>query len=234
MYKIQSRENNSFDIVSICCVAFCIILAVFVTINISILQTSDVKKTISEYINNVIVVEVTTTGGETVKGSAVIISKNRAISVAHLFEYPAESIVGYSYDKQKTFELSLIDCDESKDLAILSIDANNVKFKTLKFASKTQVFYGDEIVKIGNALGYGLSVDTGIVSNPYQKLEVDDTTRELIQISINIRNGDSGGAVFKTNGDFIGLISFKTNTGISASDGLSYIVPAFVIRAYIN
>ena len=123
--------------------------------------------------------------------------------------------------------------DEEKDIAILKV-SNSKKVPALTFARQCDISYGDEIIKIGNALGYGLSVDRGIISSPYVKLEVGGVEKELINISIQISGGDSGGAVFKTNSQFIGLISFKTTPTASSTDALSFIVPSYIIRDFIN
>lgn len=233
MLKNRVKIGDLF-ITSIVCLFISIFMYIFALVSVLSSQENDIKKIISKYINNVLIVEVNTVGGEIIKGSAIIINPYNVISVAHLFSFPVESIIAYSYNKQSSFNLTLIDCNESKDLALLSTDVKVGDYKNLKMISKTEVFYGDKIVKIGNALGQGISIDSGIVSNPFQKIEFEDNVFDVIQVSINIRSGDSGGAIFNTKGEFLGIISFKTNNGLNSSDSLSYIIPSFVISVYLD
>ena len=77
-----------------------------------------------------------------------------------------------------------------------------------------------------------MAVDTGVISSPYVKMEVGEIQKELIQISIDICGGDSGGAVFNDSGELIGIISFKTSSSISSDRELSFIVPSYIVKNF--
>lgn len=135
--------------------------------------------------------------------------------------------------KKKCMSAEVCVIDKDKDIAILKVQ-NTRKVSSVRFAKQNDISFGNEIFKIGNALGYGLSVDEGVISAPYVKLNVGGVEKELINISIPINSGDSGGAVFNMNKQFVGLISFKTSPGASNTDSLSFIVPSYIIKAFID
>ena len=179
-------------------------------------------------------IEVEYTDGSSAQGTAVMLNQTQAVSVAHLFEKEVENIKGRVYNSNEKFDLSLQKTDSAVDLAMLSTVDFNQEILPLNFRSKTDINFGDEIVKFGNALGYGISASEGIVSNPYLKMEIEGDERELVQISMLITSGDSGGAVFTKEGKFVGIISFKLNPTQNPSDVLSYIIPSYIVKGFVN
>jgi len=230
MYNTNEKNNQLTNLLTI----FLVSVLIFYILVLSFSNNSSIKDISNKFMNNTLILEITNTSDETTKGTGLLINNTTVVSVAHLFDDNEITILGYLYDKKIEYSLTLIRKDDELDLALLSIDDFNDSLNKIDYAELYDINYSDEIVKIGNALGYGLSIDVGIVANPYLKLEVDDYIREVVNISINIRNGDSGGPVFNLDGQLIGLISFKTNTGLTSSDGLSFIVPSFIIQNFIG
>lgn len=190
------------------------------------------NKTPYEYINQTVTLETLNNNETTAKATAVLISNTQAVTAAHIFEKDFENIKLCFYGKTETFSANLIKKDENLDLALLEFEPLLHKIKPLIFAQKTDVNFGDEIIKIGNALGYGLSVSSGIVSSPYTKLNISNIEKELIGISMPICSGDSGGGVFRKDGKFLGIISFKATP--STTDSLSFIVPSYIIKNFLT
>ena len=181
-----------------------------------------------------ICLEVEYTDGSTAEGTAVMLNQTQAVSVAHLFEKEVESIKGRIYNSKEKFDLTLAKTSSAVDLAKLTTTNFTQEVLPIDFCDKLDINYGDEIVKFGNALGYGISAIDGIVANPYLKMEVEVDERELVQVSMQITSGDSGGAVFTKEGKFVGIISFKLNPTPNPSDVLSYIVPSYVVSSFID
>ena len=82
---------------------------------------------------------------------------------------------------------------------------------------------GEQIVAIGNALGYGQSVTTGIVSALNREVTIDNTTSSLIQVDAAINPGNSGGALFNMNGELVGINSAKYAS--EEVEGMGYAIP---------
>ena len=84
---------------------------------------------------------------------------------------------------------------------------NSISIATL--GDSTQMEVGDQVVAIGNALGFGQSVTTGIISAVDREVTIDDTTATLLQTDAAINPGNSGGALFNMKGEVIGINSAK-------------------------
>lgn len=187
---------------------------------------------IYQNISNTICVEVITTDNKSVKGTAYLVGGDNVVSVAHLFKDYAE-INAKLYGSDELYNMSILKIDEDLDLALLKID--NVKVnKSVSYLNKNRFKYGLEIIKIGNALGYGLSVSNGIVSSPYVKLEVGGVEKELASISIPIYGGDSGGVVFSLNNELVGIISFKYAPGLDNTEQFYYIIPSYIVEQFVQ
>lgn len=124
--------------------------------------------------------------------------------------------------------------DESSDLAVVKVklsDLSDTTLSTIKVATigdSTKVKVGDSAVVIGNAMGYGQSVTTGVISalNREVSIQADDGTtisNKLMQTDAAVNPGNSGGALLNMNGEVIGIVSAKyVNTN---AEGLGYAIP---------
>lgn len=124
--------------------------------------------------------------------------------------------------------------DESNDLAVVKVkmsDLSDSTLSTIKVATigdSTKVNVGDSAVVIGNAMGYGQSVTTGVISalNREVSLQTEDgqtISNKLMQTDAAVNPGNSGGALLNMNGEVIGIVSAKYID--TEAEGLGYAIP---------
>ena len=117
----------------------------------------------------------------------------------------------------------------STDLAIVSVDISSLSSDTLNsikvavMGDSTSLKVGEPTIAIGNALGYGQSVTTGVVSAVNRKITVEDVTCTVIQTDAAINPGNSGGALLNTKGEVIGINSSKYAD--SEVEGIGFAIP---------
>lgn len=121
--------------------------------------------------------------------------------------------------------------DSSIDLAVVAVKLDDIEEETkaeicvAQMGASDSLKLGEPVIAIGNALGYGQSVTTGVVSALNRTLEVDETgnSNALIQTDAAINPGNSGGALLNLNGEVIGINSSKI--GGSTIEGMGYAIP---------
>lgn len=121
--------------------------------------------------------------------------------------------------------------DSSIDLAVVAIKLDDIEEETkaeicvAQMGDSDGLKLGEPVIAIGNALGYGQSVTTGVVSALNRTLEVDETgnSNALIQTDAAINPGNSGGALLNLNGEVIGINSSKI--GGTTIEGMGYAIP---------
>ena len=97
------------------------------------------------------------------------------------------------------------------------------QIKVIELGDSDQLKVGQQVVAIGNALGYGQSVTVGYVSALDREVTVDDVTNNLIQTDAAINFGNSGGALLNTSGQLIGINSVKA--AAEGVEGMGYAIP---------
>jgi len=123
--------------------------------------------------------------------------------------------------------------DQADDLAVVAVELSDIDSDTLSqikianVADSDDVRVGEQVVAIGNALGYGQSVTTGIVSALNRTITATDegstvTFDDLIQTDAAINPGNSGGALMNMQGEVIGINSVKA--GESGVEGMGYAI----------
>lgn len=119
--------------------------------------------------------------------------------------------------------------DSGKDLAVLSIKMEDIPEKTkdaiqvIELGKSSELQVGQQVVAIGNALGYGQSVTTGIVSALNREVTIENNTNTLIQTDAAINPGNSGGALLNMNGQLVGINSAKYSD--TTVEGMGYAIP---------
>ena len=119
----------------------------------------------------------------------------------------------------------------SMDLAVIAVKLEDIESSTRERISvatmgdSDSLKVGEPVIAIGNALGYGQSVTTGVVSALNRTLEVSETgtSNALIQTDAAINPGNSGGALLDVKGQVIGINSNKI--GGNAIEGMGYAIP---------
>lgn len=172
-------------------------------------------------------------GGSTVQesesvGSGIIVNQTDSelliLTNYHVIE--DSDTITVTFSNEDSIEAQLKGGDSEADLAIVSISLdlistdtlNSIQIATLGDSDDLQV--GETVIAIGNALGYGQSVTTGVVSAVDRTLEGIDS--ELIQTDAAINPGNSGGALLNMNGEVIGINTAKLD--IDAVEGMGYAI----------
>lgn len=127
-------------------------------------------------------------------------------------------------------EAQLCGTDADVDIAVLKVALSNLSADTLSqitvipIGNSDELDVGEQVVAIGNALGYGQSVTTGIVSALDRALTSENgTTSTYIQTDAAINPGNSGGALLNLDGELIGINTAKlSNTDV---EGMGYAIP---------
>ena len=119
--------------------------------------------------------------------------------------------------------------DSSNDLAVVAVSLDDIKDETLdqisvaEIGNSDKLVIGQQVVAIGNALGYGQSVTTGIVSALNRTIDLDGYNAALIQTDAAINPGNSGGALLDMDGHVIGINSAKAAS--NGVEGMGYAIP---------
>lgn len=154
-------------------------------------------------------------------GSGVIITDDGYIITNNHVIEDAGKITVTTAD-QKEYEAKLIGTDSITDVAVLKIDAKNLKAAT--YGNSDQLAVGDLAVAIGNPLGeLGGTVTAGIISALDRQLSIDGKTMTLLQTDSSINPGNSGGGLFNGDGQLIGIVVAKSSG--SDVEGLGFAIP---------
>ena len=165
-------------------------------------------------------------------GSGIIISNDGSylyiVTNAHVVENA--TTLSVSFVDNSVYEAQLCGTDEAVDLAVLKIALSDLSSDTLSqiaviaVGDSDELEVGEQVVAIGNALGYGQSVTTGIVSALNRSLTNESgTTSTYIQTDAAINPGNSGGALLNLDGELIGINTAKlSDTDV---EGMGYAIP---------
>lgn len=158
------------------------------------------------------------TGGA---GSGVIISADGLILTNYHVIAGATKIVARLSDGTE-YEATVTGSDSETDIALLKVNANNLKFATM--GNSDALVVGQEVVAIGNPLGeLGGSVTNGIVSALDREVEIEGEVMNLLQTNAAVNPGNSGGGLFNLAGELVGVVNAKSSgTGI---EGIGFAIP---------
>lgn len=164
-------------------------------------------------------------------GSGIIIGENDEELLIctnnHVVEGATEITVGFVDDE--VYTAAVKGTDASNDLAVVAVKIDDLSDDTLsqikvaEIGDSENLLVGEQVVAIGNALGYGQSVTTGIVSALNRTIDLDGYSAELIQTDAAINPGNSGGALLNMQGHVIGINSAKAAS--SGVEGMGYAIP---------
>lgn len=166
-------------------------------------------------------------------GSGVIISKDGYIVTNNHVISDATQIQVTTNDG-KNYNATLVGADSTADLAVLKIDADNLTPAT--FGNSDQLEVGQAAIVIGNPLGQlGGTVTSGIISSLDRQLEIDGNTMTLLQTDAAVSSGNSGGGLFDSNGNLVGIVNAKaSSTGNSSVEGIGFAIPINTAETTIN
>jgi serine protease Do len=184
-------------------------------------------------------------------GSGIIIGQNDTelliVTNYHVVSGSNELSVVFSYDEDNdnpsVVSAKVKGYDSDKDLSVISVSLDDVtdemrsQIKVATIGDSSNLVLGQEVVAIGNALGYGQSVTTGIISALNREVTLTDDdggtiTNKLIQTDAAINPGNSGGALLNMNGELIGINSAKVAS--DSVEGMGYAIPISDVQSIIE
>ena len=170
-----------------------------------------------------------TTYSATSAGSGVIISADGTIVTNHhVIEGATQIKVRLRNGEEHT--ASLVGSDQSHDIAVLKISAENLTYATF---GTYELKVGQTVVVIGNPLGkLGGSVTDGIISALDRDISIDGVTMRLLQTNASSNSGNTGGGMFELDGRLIGIVNAKS-TGTDV-EGLGFAIPADVALSVVT
>lgn len=184
----------------------------------------------------------TYTQQEQASGSGIIIGENDTelllVTNYHVIEQ-ADSLE-VTFVNEKTAEAVVKGTDESMDLAVIAIPLKELDRDTIgtiaiaTLGDSDALSIGEPAIAIGNALGYGQSVTTGVISALNRMLESSDGSNSgpFIQTDAAINPGNSGGALLNIKGELIGINSNKI--GGSRIEGMGYAIPISAAKPILS
>ena len=168
-------------------------------------------------------------------GSGFILTEDGyIITNYHVIEDASEiKVTTYGGDE---YDAKLIGYDESNDIAVIKVDANNLAPVTLGDSDALNV--GDDVIAIGNPLGeLTFSLTSGAVSALDRNVSLSNASMNLIQTDCAINSGNSGGALFNTYGEVIGITNAKySSNGFNTSsiDNIGFAIPINSVKKIIT
>ena len=174
-------------------------------------------------------------------GSGIIVGKNddELLIATNYHVVEGADTLSVAFTDGNAVEASVKGFDEERDLAVVSVSLDDVKDDTMdaisiaKIGSSDDLKVGEQVIAIGNALGYGQSGTTGIVSAKNRRMDSDNNTVtdgsddssdgvNLIQTDAAINPGNSGGALLNMEGEVVGINSAKLAS--TEVEGMGYAI----------
>ena len=174
-------------------------------------------------------------------GSGIIVGKNddELLIATNYHVVEGADTLSVAFTDGNAVEASVKGFDEERDLVVVSVSLDDIKDDTMdaisiaKIGSSDDLKVGEQVIAIGNALGYGQSVTTGIVSAKNRRMDSDNNTVtdgsddssdgvNLIQTDAAINPGNSGGALLNMEGEVVGINSAKLAS--TEVEGMGYAI----------
>ncbi len=179
-------------------------------------------------------------------GSGIIVSKNDnellILTNNHVVENAKELSV--QFVNEKSVDATIKGTSSRKDVAVISVKVSDLDKETVEsiriatLGDSNSLKVGNGVIAIGNALGYGQSVTTGVVSALNREVNVDNVKSKMIQIDAAINGGNSGGALLNSKGEVVGINSVKYSaeaTSTTASiEGMGFAIPISDVKDLIT
>ncbi len=173
-------------------------------------------------------------------GSGIIVGENddELLIVTNEHVIADASKLSVQFVDGSVAEANLKGQDEKADIAVIAVAFDTLSENTISsiriasLGDSDSLVVGEPAIAIGNALGYGQSVTTGVISALDREVELDNGNHKLIQTDAAINPGNSGGALLNINGELIGINEAKA--GGSEVEGMGYAIPISTAKPIIE
>ncbi len=169
--------------------------------------------------------------------SGIIVAQNEdellIATNSHVVDGASELTVGFTVEAEDPEELiapaKIKGMDRTYELAVVAVQLSDIpeeireQLRIAELGSSEDLKVGEAAIAIGNALGYGQSVTSGIISALDREVEIDSFSKELIVTDASINYGNSGGALLNAKGQVIGINVAKEVA--DAAEGMGYSIP---------
>ena len=172
-------------------------------------------------------------------GSGIIVGQNDSelliVSNNHVVE--GADTLSVCFNDGEVYEANIKGTDSDRDLAVIAVPLDSISddtmsaIKAVEIGDSDSLKVGEQVVAIGNALGYGQSVTTGIVSALDRTLE-EDSDATFIQTDAAINPGNSGGALLNMQGQLVGINSAKQAS--TEVEGMGYAIPVSEVQSQLE
>lgn len=167
-------------------------------------------------------------------GSGIIVGQNdtELLIVTNNHVVEDADTLSVSFIDNSVCEAQVKGTDSDNDLAVVAVKLDDIsddtmsQIKAIQIGDSDNLKVGEQVVAIGNALGYGQSVTTGVVSAVDR--EIEDSSTPLIQTDAAINPGNSGGALINMSGELVGINSAKLAS--TEVEGMGYAIPVSVAQ----
>lgn len=163
-------------------------------------------------------------------GSGVILTTDGYIVTNYHVVEGAQQITVTLHD-DSTYTATVVGSDQQSDIALLKIEATGLTPAVLGDSDSVQV--GEVVIAVGNPMGtLGGTVTDGIVSALNRDISVEGNEMTLMQTSAAISPGNSGGGLFNTNGELIGIVNAKYSD--EDAEGLGFAIPVNAMKTVVQ
>ena len=165
-------------------------------------------------------------------GSGFIIDAEKGYIVTNNHVIANSEEIHVILHDDQSVDAELVGTDEKTDIAVLKIDPKGLDLKAVAFGDSADMRIGDWVLAIGNPFGLGGTVTAGIISARSRDIQAGPYD-DFIQTDASINRGNSGGPMFNTNGEVIGInTAIYSPTG--GSVGIGFAIPANLAKPVIN
>ena len=200
-------------------------------------EAPDWQTVASDVSGSVVSIQTALSNG-TAKGSGAILdTEGHIITNNHVISGAQQ--IQVTLANGNMYSATLVGTDTTTDLAVIKLDNPPSDLKAVKFADSDKLAVGENVMAIGNPLGYDDTATTGIVSALNRPVTVtDDNNNEIVtnavQIDAAINPGNSGGPTFNAAGQVIGINSSIASTATSSdsagSIGIGFAIPSNLVK----
>lgn len=168
----------------------------------------------------------------------LIVTNNHVVEGANSLKIQFDGM-----DSKDAVDGSIKGTNANVDVAVVAVKLKDIPQNTLKNIKKATLGdsdtlnVGEGVIAIGNALGYGQSVTTGVISAKDREATIENKTMKLLQTDAAINGGNSGGALLNAKGEVIGInvAKYSSNGSTSASvEGMGFAIPISSVKNIIS